>query len=275
MTYQERAAPYIGVTGIVTDDDVAIVRQLVPLAAPFRLMAGVLVSHKTLHGEPTTNRRYPPIQRVTGLLVACADAGAWPVVHFNSRENSRENLQDDLIDLQIKAREMKGLQLNVTKPNIDVVRWFFEEQRAKVEFILQVNRSSVDEPTVDAALRYIDQYEGIADHALLDFSGGTGKELDPLVVRETLRGWRSQATPGIAGGLGPKQNRLIATSLHGVPANLPVSVDAESKLRIPVCDPIPGENYQDQLSGVMACDYVAHAMLSMLPAVRFLSGSPL
>jgi hypothetical protein len=259
------AAPYIGITGITDVEDVGTVRECVAVARSLvpthRVMAGVLVSRKTLIGEVVTNRRYPDINGVNGLLGACLDVGAWPTVHYNTR-SEKDQLLVELEILHGHCPAMQGLQLNVVTPYPATVREFCLSH-PEIEVILQINGSSI-KATGLTPRSYAMVYRG-PKHALLDASGGTGRVFSPDVADTLLETQYSLAELGVrmglAGGLGPGcQSRLTAirnslATYRGF--NLrDLSLDAESGVRVPVPDPIEGEPYQDMLDRNKALAYV-------------------
>lgn len=254
------AKPYIGVTGIVTMDDVRTIAECVQMLPPtHRLMAGVLVSAKTLRGQSTTNRRYPPVDDVGGLLAELDNVGAWPVVHFNCREDLPEHL-DTLAQRFFLAR---GLQLNVVRPDVEAVAKF-TAQRRDMAFILQVNRGAVPratEITARVVLDYVARYDTVASYALLDLSGGEGRAMSPDLAWQVLDQWRWEGpAPAFAGGLGPDANDLLTEFAAGLrePRRFSMcSFDAESKLRTAVGDPVPEAPYQDQLDAAKTTAWVA------------------
>ena len=257
------AKPYIGITGVVCDDDVrtiaecaAIVRQRAP---SHRLMAGILVSAKTLRAAPTTNRRYPSIRDAEGLLSRCAEAGAWPVVHYNTRATG-DDFAAELTVLRNLCPSMRGVQLNIVSPDPAVVRQF-AETFSDVEVILQINRGALSAPPVPAdAMVYTRAYPGVR-HALLDLSGGNGAVVDVKFAARVARAWplfNTGARLGVAGGLGP-ECALTLAEMHvafGDERFCELSFDAESGLRVPVSDPRPGEKCQDALDRDKALAYV-------------------
>lgn len=257
-------APYIGITGVVTDDDVATIRACVPLAPPsHRLMAGALVSAKTLRGEWAASRRYPHASRVEALLAGCADAGAWPAVHYNTRAEG-EALGFELALLSSRLfPAMRGLQLNVARPDPAVVREF-ATRHPGVEVIVQVNRAAIgNDPVAASAVIYANKYEG-ARHALFDLSGGTGAAVDAAFAARVTRAWRllgGVPTLGVAGGLGPNAGELLAAlrAECGPRTFGELSFDAESGVRSPVADPTPSEKHQDALDAEKARAWVALA----------------
>jgi hypothetical protein len=262
------AVPYVGITGIVTDEDVDTIRALVPRCTGRRLMAGVLVSAKTLQGIPVSNRRYPRIRHANRLLEACAAAGAWPVVHFNTREPTPLSEQLEILVSELPAA--RGIQLNVVRPDPAEAEEFFC-RRPQVEFIAQVNRGAGLTKYPYVAAEYVARYALSAAHALLDLSGGTGATLDPRWVAQVLRLWPTRAVrPALAGGLGPgTAGAAIRGVIRAINAgclvpqtgsHLSFSVDAESRLRVPVEDPIVGARFQDRLDRARAEAYVDEAV---------------
>lgn len=252
--------PYIGVTGIVKRADVeALARGVDLLPRGYRLMAGVLVSAKTLRGGRTTNARYPAFECVGGLLAALAESGCWPVIHFNCRENLSEHL-----DVLAGLTAMRGLQLNVSNPDVDAIA-VFKRKRADVEFILQVNNAARDkdgELTKASALAYIGRYDSVADFALFDASGGRGEPINIDLARSLAS---SRAGMAFAGGFGPDSGKTVREVCVSAPWP---SFDAETRVRRPLASGILGEPYQDELDPVAAMQWIRTAAreLSTFPA---------
>lgn len=280
--------PYIGVTGIVTPDDLETVKECVrtlldkcptvPGGDPsHRFMAGVLVSYKTLNGRPTTNRRYPKIEVVNDLLDACLGHGAFPVVHYNTQSKGDE-LAREMGQLVKLLPHMRGLQLNVVCPDPEAVRSFTEGVGQRVEVILQINHTSLVKTAVppaklghpcDYALGYARWSGAGISHALLDASGGNGRLFDQRTadkIIETIDNLKDRGVRlGLAGGLGPECADALDDLKAGLAGHggdpdielLELSFDAESRVRVPVPDPIEGEKYQDMLDRTKAVEYVA------------------
>lgn len=275
--------PYVGITGIVTPDDLDTVKECVctlhnkcptvPGGDPsHRLMAGVLVSYKTLNGRPTTNRRYPKIEVVNDLLDGCLGYGAFPVVHYNTQSKG-EDFAREMEQLVKLLPHMRGLQLNVVCPDPETVRSFTSGVGQRVEVILQINHTSLVKSAIAPAkvghpCEYAMGYVGIS-HALIDASGGNGKLFDPRTtdtITETLYQLKCLGVRlGLAGGLGPDCGLALndlKVGLMGFDGDPDIeltelSFDAESRVRVPVPDPIEGEKYQDMLDRTRAVDYVA------------------
>ncbi len=261
------AQPYIGITGIASLEDVETILaccKIVSAAArTHRVMAGVLVSAKTLRGEPTTNRRYPTIDAAEGLLLNSRYAYAWPVVHYNTRATG-DAFREELRALTERCPSMRGLQLNVVSPDPDVVSRFASEH-PRIEVILQVNRSAFGtEPVPADALIYARDYPA-ASHALIDLSGGRGADIDTEFAARVVRAWHHPARVGVAGGLGPNAGATLRALRDELGAELfaELSFDAESRVRSLVEDPIEGEKYQDKLDRGKALAYTDVIVSSM------------
>lgn len=242
--------PYIGITGFASPEDVTTAEQCAALVPRgWRFMAGVLVSAKTLRGEDSPRRRYPPLPSAAGLVRHLA-AVAWPVVHFNTRATG-EDLARELRALGRGLPEARGLQLNVVRPDPAAVAAFRREFPG-VEVVLQVNRASLDaaSPNVSEIDDYVAAYDGLAEHALLDLSGGAGVPLDLPLARDVVRGWMHAARPGVAGGLDAASVRQLE--------GLAVSCDAESRVR----------TAHDSLDHGRALAYVRAAVETLVPAIE-------
>lgn len=249
--------PYIGITGITSKKDVSTLKTVCPPSPNHCYMAGILVSGKTISGGSTTNRRYPAINEAIRLMEALQDDRFWVAFHYNTSgrtEPLREQL-GPLLDCQPKG--CFGFQLNVVRPNLDEMK--FLREKHNLSFILQVNEKSIREPSADCMLEYVHEYRDVAEYALLDLSGGTGKPFDPVLAASVLRHWDFQTIiPGLAGGLGPDGSDLIwETKLHAPIIDMTaISYDAEGRIRVPVKDPIEGVKYQDRLSKKLVSQYV-------------------
>ena len=249
---------YIGATGIVTAADLYTVRDCCALTPwSHRLMAGVLVSAKTLRGEWATSRRYPHASQVDALLTACADAGAWPVVHYNTRANGNA-LTMELAALVRAFPSMRGLQLNVVRPSPSAVNAFAVDH-PHIEAIVQMNRAAFGDPPVPAdAILYARDYPN-ASHALLDLSGGRGEDIDTSFAAQVARAWPHAGGLGVAGGLGPDAETTLRALRDDLGADrfAILSFDAESRVRVPVEDPIAGGKHQDRLDRDRALAWVS------------------
>ncbi len=232
--------PFISVCGVACERDVETIRDIVPLLPPGHVLAaGVLVSEKTLRGEAVESERYPSIYDVPGILRALKHAGAWPVVHFNTRAPTAE-LFDRLMVAPLGA---VGFQLNVHPwPDPYLVRIL----SAYGPVILQW-RGPHPEAAPGAALldALRTAHQSGASFVLCDASAGTGKPLDPTLAIQYVNAWwdRSPELLGgtrpvglaLAGGLGPDAGDLLREVLAQCPVSAlgSISFCAETRLRRP------------------------------------------
>lgn len=246
---------YIGVTGVVHPVDAATVYDLRgETPSGYVLMAGVLVSGKTLRGQAVTNRRYPVLREAAQRVRDLRDEWIAPVVHYNLGDDERP-LDTQILNV-IEATDPEGVQFNVGRPDVEAVRrcWLGGSQMA---WILQVNARSLLGITPEAVWAYVSKYAGMATHALVDLSQGTGQGLGLAWTTAVLAGWRPEwPRPGVAGGLGPDSGEVARACLRALPPGLELSFDAESRLRVPVRDPFPGMPCQDRLDAALARTYV-------------------
>lgn len=250
--------PYVGLTGVASLKDVSTLQNLrvCPPSANHCYMAGILVSGKTLSGQPTTNRRYPTVENAFRLAGLFTDSRFWVAFHYNN-SGRKEPLREQLQPLTDRLGSGFGIQLNIARPPLDEVRELRDRFRLKI--ILQVNEKSLREPTAECMLEYVYEYRDVAEYALLDLSGGKGLPLNPTLAAKVLRNWDYPGIiPGLAGGLGPDASDTIWEVKARAPFTdmTAISYDAEGKIRVPVEDPIVGENYQDRLSKKLASQYV-------------------
>jgi hypothetical protein len=266
ITTPVRPPSYIGITGFTT------LEQLALFGAPRRgtrpIMAGVLLSATTAQGRATTNRRYPHIRQVADLLDALRCV-AWPVIHYNGPAETMRTILAEVV-ARVSTTAAPGIQLNVRRPRREDVAAVADLVGA-AQVIVQVNGASLASRTPEAVAAYIGQYEGLAGHALVDFSGGMGRPMDlpwvvDCLVQVTDRVHQGGITLGIAGGLGPGaamaplaelRRALVAADRSDVFSCL--SIDTETLVRRPVLDPIVGEKHQDVLDLALAVQYLQDA----------------
>ena len=264
--------PYLGITGVVTPGDVEIIRECRAIAPPSHLvMAGVLVSGKTLKHIPVTNRRYPKIDMAVRLVESLSlIGGVFPAIHYNTGGDDRSLLVQlrDLLDLFKGFKGFTGgLQLNVVKPDPSSIR-IVREMFPDVKIILQVNGSSIgSRRTPEKVAEYLRSYTGLMDYALIDFSGGNGKPSSPSLWYDILHHLGPMSKEhnfglGVAGGLGPDGGSTILEVHYHGPLE-PFSTDVESKVRVPVSNPIYGEKYQDQLDLDLSLAYTRSVGLAL------------
>ncbi|MDB5194063.1 MAG: hypothetical protein JWN50_77 [Parcubacteria group bacterium] len=241
-------SPYIGVTGFETLKQVDNIARMIS-GKSYLLMNGVLVSHKTLNGQPNNwPMRYPKREDVTDLF--SIHSSVMNIVHYNTREPATLVPQLlGIIGLCHASRHLRGLgmpgptldgfQLNMRWPDPNTLRQFKELTQNRYQIILQIGKGALSMANTEEATWYAPQhivsmlspYQGITDYILLDPSSGLGLPLEIDVIDRYLEAIYRESFSfgiGIAGGFSKETARSI---LPLVGKYHDLSVDAEGKLR--------------------------------------------
>jgi hypothetical protein len=212
-------------------------------------MIGVLVSSKTLRGEPDRwPNRYPVIGDIAGIF--SDHPAAFNVIHYSTDEPA--SLVEQLLTVgQWAGPKLHGFQLNMAWPSgEDLARLI--RQRPDQQLILQLNQEAFQmagdyRGGIIAKLKQ--EYSGLVDHVLLDLSAGYGRQLDPAWARRQLQKLQDADLDlglGVAGGLSPASLHLVEPLVKDFPR---LSIDAEARLR----------DEDDNLDLAMARDYLRTA----------------
>lgn len=224
-------APYIGVTGFMSKNDVASVVEGYTPKSGRLLMVGVLASLKSVKGIPNKwSRRYPKPEMIASIFPDSEHT--LNLVHYATDE--RETLLEQItyITKTFGGPQFQGFQLNVRWPNIDVLKQYKREFPDKM-IVLQCGGGALKQAGNDPVrlAKMIGNYNEVADYALIDPSGGLGKALDigfSLACLNELASMKLKIGAGIAGGLGPDSVERIKPIVD-VHSN--ISIDAEGQLR--------------------------------------------
>jgi hypothetical protein len=233
--------PYIGITGFTTEDELRRVAlcYLGTTWDPF-LMAGILVSSKTLRGLPNKwPQRYPAISEARRMMSTSADLpDAKLFVHYNMSSVHRGyDLLTELLAMVgiFGQKALSGFQLNMVWPSAGVLSKFLDLTDGHFRMILQVGETAWGQCTgTEGLVTRLRQYVpsvNVIDYVLLDPSGGLGKEMDVNKIADSVAAIYDAGLPfgvGIAGGLSDENVERIAPLLERYP-NL--SIDAEGRLR--------------------------------------------
>lgn len=223
--------PYIGITGFTTPDQVIRVAYNIPMAFTYPVMAGILVSHKTLVGQPAKwPHRYPYREGLKKLFNR--RDGVITLAHYNTQEPG--TLVDQLIRVIAWAGpNIDGFQLNITWPDPQQLT-DYRFMNPEHTIVLQINNgcfASVDYSPEKLAEKIKRNYEGLYEYALLDASGGTGAAMDVNTIRTYLMAFKQANIldgVGIAGGLSGDTIDQIQSLWDEFG---PFSIDAEGQLR--------------------------------------------
>ncbi len=258
--------PYVGVTGFMSPHELGFVLTDDVKAALMRanrlLMNGVLVSEKSLRGEPVKPKwrwQYPEPSRVAGLF---RDSRCLlNLVHYNTKQ---EAFCDELLSVQDLAGPWcDGFQLNMAWPTADELRrWRMHDNHGQ-RLVLQIGKAAFDAVGRDAQALVMRLHgyveDGLITDVLFDLSGGDGVALDrsaavPVLERlyDVFGQWIGI---GAAGGLGPGSAGTMAALFKTVPS---LSIDAQGQLRTkPIAENAAGG---DDLDTNKARAYVLEAL---------------
>ncbi len=233
-----KATPYIGVTGPVSVGEVRGIGQAFANAG-YSIkthhvpMIGILVSQKTLQGQPTTNLRYPSIKQVPALIKEAAEYGI-PMIHYNTRE--MESLADQVTAILTENLECQGVQLNIPWPDRrEVIK--IKERFPIVDLVLQLSERAMQGLSPETVALRVTEYSNVPTYVLIDPSGGKGREFnveDSLKIYQELLG--EGIMIGFAGGFtGENVGQRSQNLIQRLGTNK-FSIDAEGGLRDKITD---------------------------------------
>ena len=230
-----QTAPYIGITGFTTRDEIAAVLDAVPAAPGRLLMCGVLLSNALLSGDPSdAPNRCPPPDAIAGIF--SDDPRCLNLIHYRPRPGA--NLADALARAhQVGGPNCHGVQINATRgaPWPDPTALLEYRTRSQPRrIVLQAGReamASVDGDPARLAQRCA-EYVGLVTDVLVDASEGLGLPLDAARSAGYLDAL-ADAAPDlglvVAGGLHADNIDALLSPL--LPRWRHVSIDAEGRLR--------------------------------------------
>jgi hypothetical protein len=205
-----------------------------------RLMAGILVSSKTIEGIPDRYPgRYPKPQKLTDLFLEANSWNTRNLAHYNT--DTPENLVEECEQvMEVVGPSLDGFQLNIRWPDPVLVKEL-RRRHPRLHILLQVGGGALSHfarGREGAFSRYdtegfmakVLEYGGSLNEILLDPSGGRGEALQaghltPL-VRELMK--VEGLGIGVAGGLSGETMGLVSEL---VPVCSYLSIDAEGRLR--------------------------------------------
>lgn len=242
--------PYVGITGFMSDDEIAALYNAVMtryitnnLLENFRFMAGVLVSSKTIEGQPNSlPNKFPKRENLARIFIRDPHHRLFQCLHFATHRPDK--LYDHLMMCADYAGEdLDGFQLNIPWPDSRAINRI-KSHFPNLKFILQISPHLPEFSEYhfrDLAYELITKYADCADYFLVDFSRGFGQELPPAKVYQHLielklaiQARKKNIGLAVAGGLqADNTERLLGALLNDFPG---LSWDAEGKLR----DDAPG-----------------------------------
>lgn len=248
--------PYIGITDFTNETEVRAMRAAFRAAHPAgveperQLMAGVMMSFKTLHDLPTKWANAWPHRSVLRDIFLPLDQ-VLNTLHYADFDATTS--EDDIVNaVMLCGPHLNAVQFDMIWPDPALLETLHDRVPHDVRCILQINERAFEEikNDPDQLLQRLERYAGLHEGILLDKSMGKGKGLDArwlLPFVEALAEWRSDLTIGVAGGLGPDTLDL----LNPLEPLFPIlSIDAQGQLRKSgnSLDPIDWERAENYVS---------------------------
>ena len=229
-------APYIGITDFQSRDEV--LRMLDRFSElpdvftyPHKLMVGVMMSYKTLHGLPSKwTDIFPKKEDIANIFVH--DPLLFNTLHYADYTNT--DVADSIAQaIRSGGPHLDAIQLDMIWPSPRELSEGLAGSKKDLSVILQVGGTALQEVgncRVRLA-RKLEVYTGLIDGVVLDKSMWHGRPMDAealLLYIEAITRQISWLRIGVAGGLGPDTMDLATPILQRYPK---VSVDARSQLR--------------------------------------------
>ena len=233
-----KAKAYVGITGPTSVQETRdICREFseadYSMESSHVPMLGFLVSYKTLNGQATQNKRYPPANSLPDLLRA-TDGQVLTMVHYNSKEiNTLSNQVTQIFDGVYENGLCRAIQLNIVWPDIGQVARI-KEQHPNMQIVFQASHKAMDEKRPNQIAQGIKDYGDSINYVLIDPSGGRGMPFDlesSVAIYSELRDQCPYLTVGFAGGFtGENVAPRLKEILQQIKAD-DFCIDAEGGLR--------------------------------------------
>jgi hypothetical protein len=230
--------PYIGITGFVCCEEIEFIAKLMPPNCRQTLMAGILVSQRTLKGEPQKRpNRNPSLEQLKNIFPSEKSTSeksttTLHLIHYNTKDAS--SLGDQMVQIyNLPDLFCDGFQLNITWPPKWEIIYFLENTSILPYIVLQVGGRAFGmfESSPKELAKKITEYRGLINAVLLDMSGGLGRPMDAGILRphiEAISGTFPEVGIAVAGGLSAETLHLAEPIIRDFSD---ISIDAEGRLR--------------------------------------------
>lgn len=254
--------PYVGITGPVSLEEIELLNSEFkdagfsdsPCSMP---MIGILASMKTLMRQEVSNRRYPLLEDIQGLLSSIKE-NTFKTIHYNTRElDTIYNQINYLIKGFCDEGLVDGIQLNIVFPPLSQVKRI-KKRFPNLEIIFQANNGVIQSGNAKQVAEKIQGYGDTIDYVLIDPSGGRGREfhIDQSVeIANALKEKNPHLGIGFAGGFNGENIYERISKLGEKLGNYDFSIDAESGLR----DKLSNEYGDDVMNFGRVRDYLQEA----------------
>jgi hypothetical protein len=242
----------IGVTGFMSVEELRIVQdQFIQLFGQHkeahkvnnsepRLMAGILISSKTISGRLNKHPgRYPKPETWKGLFEEANHYNTLNLAHY-STDNPTRLVEECECLMEVAGLALHGFQLNIHWPDSSLIKEL-RNRYSELYILLQIGVKSLSDfvvvregvfsrYNVDGLMNKLSEYDNCLDGVLLDPSGGKGQIFEanrfvPLVkAMMSIEGLGI----GVAGGLSADTLSQVNDLAQVCPY---LSIDAEGRLR--------------------------------------------
>lgn len=248
--------PYVGITDFVTFEQVkrmlAVFKMNLGPNQSRRLHVGVMMSYKTLHDlETKWARAFPPKETIADIFGSDETMNCLHYADYDAIDVFQSLAQA----ISFGGIGINALQLDMVWPDPGHVANAVHASRKQLEVILQVGKNAIEQTNNNPqeVVERLQDYEGVAQHVLLDKSMGRGLGMNAVGLIPFARAIRD-AFPDLgivaAGGLGPKSIGLVEPLVKEFPD---ISIDAQGKLR-------PSGSALDPINWDMAETYLVKAL---------------
>lgn len=226
--------PYIGITDFENEKQVRDMHRVVMNHGPDKngrkLMVGVMMSYKTLHGLPTKwSSIFPPKETLPGIFLPLW--GTLNTLHYADYDGI-DVLESLNLATTFCGQFLHAVQLDMIWPDSAAVKKY-KESHPTIKIILQANSSALEtaKNDPDKFLIRLKEYGDALNYILLDKSMGRGLGMDAsdlMPFADALAEHRPDLGIAAAGGLGPETLNLVEPLAERFPL---LSIDAQGKLR--------------------------------------------
>lgn len=217
-----------------------------------KLMVGVMMSFKTLNGEPSKwSAAWPKNEEVADIFVD--HPAVMNTLHFADYDGNT-TLWHLLQAAKFGGPRLHAIQLDMIWPP-DVIVKGLRRKFPDVQVVLQINTKALEavDNDPDTLVEWLKKYGDLLDYVLLDKSHGRGVGMDAQGLLPFVRAISDRLPKlevGVAGGLGPSTMDLLLPVVHEFPN---VNIDAQGKLR-------SSGNALDPIDWEMAHEYLREAV---------------
>jgi hypothetical protein len=217
-----------------------------------KLMVGVMMSFKTLTGQPSKwTAAWPKNEEIAGIFVE--HPAVLNTLHFADYDGNT-TVWHLLEAAKFGGPRLQAIQLDMIWPP-DVIIKGLKRKFPHLKMVLQINTHALEiiEDSPGLLVERLKKYGNLLDYVLLDKSHGRGVGMDAqglLPFVRAISDHLSNLQVGVAGGLGPSTMDLVLPVVYEFPN---VSIDAQGKLR-------PSGSALDPIDWEMAHEYLSEAV---------------